>query len=115
MFIDPNELLEVCCRFLDEYKTFSSPEAFLDEVKSKKVSKLIPNQNLKCKLFNSNYSNVKNLGKEDYRYISDVCFGCLDKKNVLNPVVNGFYSKDGRNVFKSERSLYLGNLFSYSF
>ena len=40
MFVDPNELLEVCCRFLDEYKIFSSPEAYLDEVKLKKVKKL---------------------------------------------------------------------------
>jgi hypothetical protein len=77
-------LLAKCCQLLDEYDGEILPEYFLDKI---------------C-------GNIKDLNEFDKQFISEIFYGCCDKLNILNVVVNGYYLQDNVIALKSERNYY---------
>jgi hypothetical protein len=79
------DLFKICCNLVDQYDPSLSPEAYFENLKI-----------------------TKSYSEYDLNFISEVFYGCCDRKSVLDVVINGFYSKDGKNSLRSEKSLYSG-------
>lgn len=83
------DLFKICCELVHSYDPNLSPQTYL-----------------------SNLSNIKSYNEYETEFITDVFYGCCDRKAVLDVVVDGFYSLDGKNNLRSERSMYSGKLCS---
>jgi hypothetical protein len=81
----PVDLFKICYTLVDEYDSNLSPAAYFE-----------------------NLTATKSFSEYDIEFITEVFYGCCDKKAVLDVVVDGFYSKDGKNSLRSERCIYTG-------
>ncbi|CAF0761445.1 unnamed protein product [Brachionus calyciflorus] len=77
------DLVSVCLGLLDKLDTKFSPEAYLQTVE-----------------------NFQSFSDNERKFILEVFYGCFDRKNILDIVVNGYYLKEGKNCLQSDRSLY---------
>ncbi|RNA35009.1 cilia- and flagella-associated 99 [Brachionus plicatilis] len=78
-----SDIVSICLGLLDKYDTKFSPEAYLQRIE-----------------------NFQSFGELEKRFVLEIFYGCYDRKSILDIVVNGYYSKDGKNCLQSDRSLY---------
>ena len=79
----PVDLFKICCELVADYDSNLSPAAYFEKL-----------------------AVTKNFSDYDVNFISEVFYGCCDRRGVLDVVVDGFYSKDGQNSLRSERCIY---------
>ncbi len=81
----PVDLFKICYTLVDEYDPNLSPATYLE-----------------------NFAVTKSFTDYDINFITEVFYGCCDKRSVLDVVIDGFYSKDGKNSLRSDRCVYTG-------
>lgn len=81
----PNNVMDICRQLLDEYNPNLSPAHYVQDLKILKEM--------------SNFDYEKN-------FICEVFYGCCDKVDSLDVIINGYYAKDGKSCLNSEKNYF---------